>query len=93
MKASLQSCSYYKLPGPLKWITGNIGLHHVHHIRPGIPNYNLQQCYREIPALQEIVPLTICKSLSTPWLKLWDEKEAKLIGFSELRTHHQSGAV
>jgi omega-6 fatty acid desaturase (delta-12 desaturase) len=91
MMASLQGCSYYRLPGILKWITGNIGLHHIHHIRPRIPNYNLQQSYRETPALQEIIPLTLCKSLKAPWLNLWDEKQAKLVGFRSLKTYHQQG--
>ena len=91
MRASLEGCSYYKLPGPLKWITGNIGLHHIHHIRPGIPNYNLQQCYKETPALREVIPLTICKSLKTPWLNLWDEKQKKLVSFRALKTLPQQG--
>ncbi len=89
MRASLEGCSYYKLPQILKWITGNIGLHHIHHVRPRIPNYNLQQCYRETPALQDIIPVTICKSLKTPWLNLWDEKQAKLVSFRSLKTYHQ----
>jgi acyl-lipid omega-6 desaturase (Delta-12 desaturase) len=38
-KASLQGASYYQLPKLLQWLSGNIGLHHVHHARPGIPNY------------------------------------------------------
>ncbi len=89
MRASLEGCSYYKLPGILKWITGNIGLHHIHHIRPAIPNYNLQQCFNETPALQEIIPMTICKSLKTPWFSLWDEKQAKLVSFRSLKMIHQ----
>ncbi len=89
MRASLEGCSYYKLPGPLKWITGNIGLHHIHHVRPRIPNYNLKECYEQTPALQEIIPLTFCKSLKTPWLNLWDEKKAKLVSFRALKNYHQ----
>ncbi|UCH79987.1 MAG: fatty acid desaturase [Nitrospiraceae bacterium] len=89
MRASLEGCSYYKLPGILKWITGNIGLHHIHHIRPRIPNYNLQKCYEATPALQEIIPLTFCKSLRTPWLNLWDEKQTKLVSFRSVKTQQQ----
>jgi omega-6 fatty acid desaturase (delta-12 desaturase) len=89
LRASLEGCSYYQLPGVLKWITGNIGLHHIHHIRPRIPNYNLQQCYNETPALQEIIPLTFCKSLKTPWLNLWDEKQSKLVSFGSLKSSPQ----
>jgi omega-6 fatty acid desaturase (delta-12 desaturase) len=79
--ASLQGSSYYKLPKVLQWFTGNIGLHHVHHLRARIPNYNLQCCYDETPALETVNPLTIRKSLSCLRLKLWDEKEQKLVGF------------
>ena len=79
--ASLQGSSYYKLPKVLQWFTGNIGLHHVHHLRPRIPNYNLQWCYNETPALQIVAPLTIRKSLRCLRPKLWDEKEQKLVGF------------
>jgi omega-6 fatty acid desaturase (delta-12 desaturase) len=93
MRASLEGCSYYKLPGILRWITGNIGLHHIHHVRPRIPNYNLQQCYRETPALQEIIPLTFCKSLKTPWLNLWDEKKKKLISFRSLKTYDKQSTL
>ena len=92
MKASLQGCSYYKLPSVLKWITGNIGLHHIHHVRPQIPNYNLQQCYNEVPALQEIIPLKFCKSLRTPWLNLWDEEQNKLVSFRALKMINREGA-
>ena len=49
MRAALEGSSYYKLPRILQWFSGNIGLHHIHHIRPGIPNYHLQQCYDDIP--------------------------------------------
>jgi omega-6 fatty acid desaturase (delta-12 desaturase) len=89
MRASLESCSYYKLPGILKWITGNIGLHHIHHVRPRIPNYNLQQCWKETPALQEIIPLTFWKSLKSPWLNLWDEEQSKLVSFRSLKMFHK----
>ena len=30
--AALHGSSYYDLPGPLRWMTGNIGMHHVHHL-------------------------------------------------------------
>jgi omega-6 fatty acid desaturase (delta-12 desaturase) len=38
VRAGLEGCSYYKLPKVLQWFTGNIGLHHIHHLRPRIPN-------------------------------------------------------
>lgn len=84
-KAGLEGSSYFKLPKVLQWMVGNIGLHHIHHFRANIPNYNLQRCYDEIPALQKVVPLTIRKSLKSLWLRLWDEKQQKLVTFRALK--------
>ena len=39
--------SYLDLPRVLQFFTGNIGLHHVHHLSARIPNYNLQAAHDE----------------------------------------------
>lgn len=59
MRVAMEGSSYYRLPRILQWFTGNIGLHHIHHLRPRIPNYNLQQCYDNTPPLREVKPLPI----------------------------------
>jgi omega-6 fatty acid desaturase (delta-12 desaturase) len=79
--ASLHGSSYYKLPKVIQWFTGNIGLHHIHHLRSRIPNYNLQRAYDDTKAYLDVEPLTICKSIACLRLKLWDEKGQKLVGF------------
>ncbi|MFC2031478.1 fatty acid desaturase [Chloroflexota bacterium] len=83
-KASLEGSSYYKLPRALQWCTGNIGLHHIHHLRPRIPNYNLQACYDQVPAMREVQPLTIGRSLKSLRMNLWDEKGQELVSFRSL---------
>jgi omega-6 fatty acid desaturase (delta-12 desaturase) len=85
-RAALQGSSFYKLPKVLQWFTGNIGFHHIHHLSPRIPNYNLQKCHEENPELQDVVMLTLVSSLKTANLGLWDEKEQKLVSFSFLKT-------
>lgn len=85
MTASLKGCSYYKLPNVLHWFTANIGIHHVHHLRTAIPNYNLQKCYNETPQVQDINQLTIRKSLKSLHLNLWDEQSKKLVSFRSIR--------
>jgi omega-6 fatty acid desaturase (delta-12 desaturase) len=85
IRASLEGSSYYKLPKVLQWFTGNIGLHHIHHLRPGIPNYNLQKCLDEVPVLQTVKPLTFWRSLRALWLHLWDETDQKLVSFRSLK--------
>jgi omega-6 fatty acid desaturase (delta-12 desaturase) len=85
LRVALEGSSYYKLPKILQWFTGNIGLHHIHHARPTIPNYNLQRCYDDIPAFQTIEPLTIRTSVKSARLSLYDEKQKKLISFRSLK--------
>jgi omega-6 fatty acid desaturase (delta-12 desaturase) len=85
-QAAMKGSSYYKLPKVLQWFTGNIGLHHVHHLSPRIPNYYLQKCLDENPEFQKVIPLTFWKSLKTISLKLWDEDQKKLVGFSHLKS-------
>ena len=85
LSVALEGSSYYRLPKILQWFTGNIGLHHIHHVRPSIPNYNLQQCHDDIPAFQAVEPLTIRTSLKSLRLSLYDEKRKKLIGFGSLK--------
>ena len=84
MSVALQGSSYFKLPKILQWFTGNIGLHHIHHVQPSIPNYNLQQCYNEIPVLQAVNTITLKTSLRSLRLGLYDETNKKLVGFRSL---------
>lgn len=86
-KAALEGASFYQLPAMLQWLTGNIGFHHVHHARPGIPNYYLQKCYEEVPELQTVQPLTMRGSLDSLWLNLYDEEQRKLVSFRSLKGH------
>jgi omega-6 fatty acid desaturase (delta-12 desaturase) len=85
MRAALEGSSYYKLPRVLQWATGNIGLHHIHHIRPRIPNYHLQQCYDDLPAMRAVTPLTIRGSLKSLRMNLWDEDAKELVSFRSAR--------
>ncbi len=84
-RVAMEGASYYRLPKVLQWFTGNIGFHHVHHMRPGIPNYRLQQCYNAIPELQAIKPLTLGKSLGSLRLNLYDELQRRMVSFRSLR--------
>ena len=82
--AAIHGSSYFRLPAVLRWVTGNIGLHHVHHLGPRIPNYNLKQCHDENPLFHGVTTLTIRDSARTLRLSLWDEDAGRLISFSEL---------
>lgn len=81
LKAAMDGTSFYDLPPVLRWFSGNIGYHHVHHLGPRIPNYRLRKCCDAIPALREKQPLTIRQSLAALRLHLWDEQSQRLTGF------------
>jgi omega-6 fatty acid desaturase (delta-12 desaturase) len=85
VRAALEGSSYYKLPRVLQWISGNIGLHPVHHLLPRIPNYKLQEAFDASPVMKTVKVLTIRKSLRSFSLNLWDEKQKKLVSFRSLR--------
>jgi omega-6 fatty acid desaturase (delta-12 desaturase) len=82
--AALLGSSYYDLPRVLNWFTGNIGLHHIHHLNSTIPNYRLEACIEASPELKSINRLTLRDSINCARLKLWDEDQRRLIGFNEL---------
>ncbi len=83
--AALQGSSFYKLPRILQWFSGNIGFHHIHHLSPRIPNYNLEQCHRADPLFQQVKPITFFSSLKSLTFRLWDEKTRKLVGYRHLK--------
>lgn len=85
VKAAVEGSSYYRLPRLLQWITGNIGFHHVHHLNPKVPNYNLEKAHEAIPPLQKAMTITLRTSLRSLRFRLWDEEKKNFISFRELR--------
>ncbi len=83
--AALHGSSYYDLPKPLMWITGNIGIHHVHHLNSRIPFHRLPQVVKDYPELKSIGRLTLSQSLKGVRLALWDEQAKRLVSFREVR--------
>jgi acyl-lipid omega-6 desaturase (Delta-12 desaturase) len=82
-EAALEGSSHYVLPQPLRWLSGNIGIHHVHHLYSRIPFYRLPEVLRDHKELAEAQRLTISESIATAKLHLWDEKLQKLMSFAE----------
>ena len=82
---ALSGSSFFKLPLVLNWFTANIGYHHIHHLSPAIPNYNLKRCHNENPLFSEVKPVTFWSAFESLMLRLWDEKRGMLISFRERR--------
>lgn len=85
LDASLQGSSFYKLPRVLQWFTGNIGFHHIHHLSPRVPNYNLNRAHDENKLFQQVAPITLLSSVKSLKFRIWDEHRKKLVGFSYIK--------
>ena len=81
--AALYGSSHYDLPVWLRWMTANIGVHHVHHLSSVIPYYRLQEILKDHPQLAEVKRMTLRDSLSCLRLRLWDEGQKRLVSFRE----------
>ncbi len=84
-EAALQGSSFYRLPRILQWFTGNIGFHHIHHLSPRIPNYNLERCHKSHPIFEGVKPLTLLRSFKAIDYHLWDEEHRQLVSFRHVR--------
>ncbi|MDE3240132.1 MAG: fatty acid desaturase [Paracoccaceae bacterium] len=82
-EAALHGSSHYVLPPILRWFSGNIGIHHIHHLYSRIPFYRLPEVLLDHPALEKVQRLTLRESLRCARLHLWDEQQRRLVAFSE----------
>ena len=83
--AALRGSSFLKLSKPLRFVTGNIGYHHIHHLSVRIPSYNLPRAHEENPVFQSVPTLSLWDGLRAVRLKLWDEQRGRLVTFAQAR--------
>ncbi|MFA9289723.1 MAG: fatty acid desaturase [Solirubrobacteraceae bacterium] len=84
--SAIRGSTFYDLPRIGHWLSGNIGFHHIHHLSPTIPNYNLIKCSNENPILQKYaLKMSLLESLKTVYANLWNESSNKMISFKEYR--------
>ena len=84
-EAALAGSSHYHLPQPLRWMTANIGVHHVHHVSSRIPFYRLPDVLKDFPELRSMSRLSLLQSLRCVRFSLWDEEAKRLVSFADLR--------
>jgi acyl-lipid omega-6 desaturase (Delta-12 desaturase) len=83
VEAALRGSSHLVLPAPLRWVTANIGLHHIHHVAPRIPNFRLQECHEANALFQRSPTVTMRSGAAALRLALWDETRGRLVSFRE----------
>jgi omega-6 fatty acid desaturase (delta-12 desaturase) len=82
--AALKGSSYLVLPAPARWLTANIGLHHVHHMASRIPFYRLPDAVGD-PMFADSPRLTLADAFACLRLSLWDEEAGRLVSFADAR--------
>ncbi len=84
-EAAVRGASHYDLPAILRWFTGNIGFHHIHHLSSRIPYYRLPTVLKQHPELEAVTRLTLFQSFACARLALWDEARQRLVSFRDAR--------
>lgn len=85
-EAALHGSSHYVLPQPLKWVTANLGIHHVHHLYSRIPFYRLPTVLKDHGVLADCNRMTLRESFANARLHLWDEGSKRLLSFSQAKS-------
>ena len=84
VEAALRGSSHLRLPAVLRWFTASIGLHHVHHVAPRIPNYRLQECHDAHAVFQGSPEISFRSGIAALRLALWDEDRRRLVPFRDV---------
>lgn len=89
-EAALFGSSHLDLPQPLRWFTGNIGVHNVHHLASRIPFYRLTEVLNAFPEIRHLNRFTVLDTFRSALLGLWDEEKRTLVTFREVRSRYAS---
>jgi omega-6 fatty acid desaturase (delta-12 desaturase) len=84
LEAALQGSTHLRMSPLLQWFTGSIGLHHVHHAAPKIPNYRLQDCHDENALFHRSPVVTLRSGTAALRLALWDEDGGRMVRFRDV---------
>jgi acyl-lipid omega-6 desaturase (Delta-12 desaturase) len=91
--AALAGSSHFKLPRVLRFFSLNIGLHHVHHLNPRIPNYHLVRANEENEFLQSVPTVSALDGIRAVRLSLYDSQRGRLVSFAEARRARGAAAT
>jgi len=85
--AALHSSSMMTGGPVMRWFTGEIGFHHVHHLNSQIPFYRLEETMKAVPELQapgetSFSPMDMLRCLR---LDLWDPEQGRMVTYREAR--------
>ena len=83
----LKGSSFIQIPDILKYFSGNIEYHHVHHMNAKVPNYHLRSYHEEVTSkgntFDNVIKLSMLDCFNNIWLVIYDEHTNKYITFKE----------
>ena len=86
-QAALRGSTHLVTGRLMRWFTGNIGLHHVHHLNARIPFYRLPETMAALPELQNPIVTTLAPRdvLACLRVALWEPTSNRMVALGELR--------
>ncbi|MEE4200002.1 fatty acid desaturase [Erythrobacter sp.] len=84
-EAAMAGSTCLDLPPFMRWFTGNIGIHHIHHLASRIPFYRLSEALNAHPELKHFNRMTVTDAMASLRLALWDDRSGRLVSFREAR--------
>lgn len=86
--SAMKGSTFYDLPQPLRWLTANIGYHHIHTLVPRIPFYKLHKCHRENKCFHSAPRFGLKHLRELVSLKLYDEELGHMITWKEYKAKY-----
>ena len=85
-RAALVSSSYLRLGPVLRWFSGNIGFHHVHHLNSLIPFYRLPEAMAAIPEIRHPTVTTLRPRdiVACFHANVWDEAGRRMVRYRDV---------
>jgi omega-6 fatty acid desaturase (delta-12 desaturase) len=83
----IKGSSFIQIPYLLKYYTGGIEYHHIHHINSKIPGYHLEQYHNEVvrtsTIFDNLITLSLRQCYDNLWLVLYDEEKQCYVGLDK----------
>jgi acyl-lipid omega-6 desaturase (Delta-12 desaturase) len=78
-EVALHGSSYIKFGKFMDWFSGGIGYHHIHHLNPKIPFYNLRKSEKSVREVVAVDPIYLSAYFRHMKAKVWDDGEGKMV--------------